>query len=182
MLTIQLLGGFQILQEGEPRAIAIRPRGKSLFAYLLLHHAMPHDRAHLAYTFWPETSDNQARTNLRRELHQLRRLSPLIAALIQSDGQMVHCRLPAESTIDVTEFTGLLAMAGQVTDRVTRKAHYQAAIDCYQGDLLPGLYEDWVLAKREELRQAYIRTLESLTALLVDECEYTAATTLSQRL
>ncbi|MCB0186123.1 MAG: bacterial transcriptional activator domain-containing protein, partial [Caldilineaceae bacterium] len=182
MLTIQLLGGFKISQEGELLDIPLRPRGKSLLAYLLLHHATPQDRAHLAYTFWPETSDSQARTNLRRELHYLRRLSPLIAALISSDGQVIQGQMSERCTLDVSQFTSLLAAAEQTTDSIIRKAHHQAAIGCYGGDLLPGLYDDWVLVKREELRQAYIRLLETLTLLLVDERSYAVATTLSQRL
>lgn len=182
MLTIQLLGGFKLTHDGEPIPGLTRPRGKALLAYLLLHHATPQDRAHLAYTFWPETSDKQARTNLRRELHQLRRLSPLFVALIQSDGQSVQWQMPADSTLDVIQFTHLFAAATQATDHATSKAHYQAAIDCYHGDLLPGLYDEWVLAKREELRQAYIRSLESLTARLSTDRDYTTATTLTQRL
>lgn len=182
MLTIQLLGGFKITDDGEPIPGLTRPRGKALLAYLLLHHATPQDRAHLAYTFWPETSDSQARTNLRRELHQLRQSFPRFDAFIQSDGQSVQWQMPEESTLDVAEFTRLWAQATQATDHATRKAGYQAAIDLYRGDLLPGLYEEWVLTKREELRQAFIQALEMLTRTLVADRDYAAATRLSQRL
>ncbi|MEZ4621368.1 MAG: hypothetical protein R2867_38525 [Caldilineaceae bacterium] len=116
-----------------------RPRGKSLLAYLLLHHATPQDRAHLAYTFWPETSDSQARTNLRRELHQLRHSSPLFAALIQSDGQSVQWQMPAAGTLDVAEFTRLLRRRRPGNRPATRIESYRAASELYQGDLLPGL-------------------------------------------
>ncbi|MEZ4681263.1 MAG: BTAD domain-containing putative transcriptional regulator [Caldilineaceae bacterium] len=182
MVSIQLLGGFKLTQGGQTIPGLARPRGKSLLAYLLLHHATPQDRAHLAYTFWPETSDSQARTNLRRELHQLRHSSPLFAALIQSDGQSVQWQMPAAGTLDVAEFTRLLAAAGQATDPATRIESYRAASELYQGDLLPGLYDEWLLPIREELRQAYIRALETLTALLVNERDYTAAVTLTQHL
>ncbi|HRW08346.1 MAG TPA: BTAD domain-containing putative transcriptional regulator, partial [Caldilineaceae bacterium] len=166
MLAIQLLGGFKVTLDGEPIPGLTRPRGKSLLAYLLLHHATPQDRSHLAYTFWPETSDRQARTNLRRELHQLRQASPLFATLIQSNGQSVQWQMPADGTLDVREFTRQVDAATQNTDPATRKAHYQAAIDLYQGDLLPGLYDEWLLPLREELRQTFIRALETFAALL----------------
>ncbi len=182
MLSIQLLGGFKITDDGESLPGLTRPRGKSLLAYLLLHHATPQDRAHLAYTFWPETSDSQARTNLRRELHQLRQSFPRFDAFVQSDGQSVQWQMPANGVLDVAEFTHLLAAATQATDHAIRKAGYQAAIDLYHGDLLPGLYEDWVLTKREALRQAFIQALEMLTRTLVSDRDYAAATRLSQHL
>ncbi|MEZ4681261.1 MAG: BTAD domain-containing putative transcriptional regulator [Caldilineaceae bacterium] len=182
MLNIQLLGGFKLAHRGEAVADLIRPRGKALLAYLLLHHATPQDRAHLAAIFWPETSDSQARTNLRRELHQLRQLSPIFDALIQNDRQSVQWQMPDDGVLDVTKFNQLLTAANRAAEHAERITCYRTAIEIYQGDLLPGLYDEWLLPIREELRQSYIRALEMLTALLVNEREYTAATTLTQRL
>ena len=182
MLTIQLLGGFNLTRNGEPIVGLTKPRGKALLAYLLLHHETPQERAHLAYTFWPETSDRQARTNLRRELHQLRQTDPLFQALIESDGQSVQWQMPADATLDVTEFTRLLDAAATATETTAQITHYQAAIELYHGDLLPGLYDEWLLAKREELNQTFLQALETVTTLLVDERDYATAITLTQRL
>lgn len=182
MLAIQLLGGFKITQNGDPIPGLTRPRGKSLLTYLLLHHATPQDRTHLAYTFWPDSSEKQARTNLRRELHHLRRVSPLFDALIHSEGQSVQWQMPDNSTLDVLEFTYLLDAAAHATDPSRRVEQYQAAINRYQGDLLPGLYDEWLLAKREELNQAFIQALETVTTLLVNERDYATAIALTQRL
>ncbi len=182
MLTIQLLGGFKIIQEGKLLQTSIRPRGMSLLVYLLLHHATPQDRAHLAYTFWPETSDSQARTNLRRELHHLRKTLPLFDTLVKSDNQSVQWQSEPTDRVDVVQFTDYLQGASKTTDAETRRHCYQAAVDLYHGDLLLGLYDEWVLAKREELRQAFIHALETLTTLLIDERAYTAAVSSCQRL
>jgi DNA-binding SARP family transcriptional activator len=151
-------------------------------AYLLLHQERPQARTHLAYTFWPETSDSQARTNLRRELHQLRQTFPFFEQYVQSDGQNVQWSAKADCRVDALEFTGLLHQVTRTTDTVARQELYQQAIGLYQGDLLPGLYDDWVLAKREALRQAFIQLLEELTRLLVAERAYASATSLTQRL
>ena len=40
-------------------------------------------RVHLAGLFWPESSDEQALTNLRRELHTLRHALPTFGALFR---------------------------------------------------------------------------------------------------
>ncbi|MEZ4659648.1 MAG: BTAD domain-containing putative transcriptional regulator [Caldilineaceae bacterium] len=182
MLTIQLLGGFQLAIDGEVLPGLTKPRGQSLLAYLLLYSDTPQSRAHLAYTFWPDTSDSQARTNLRRELHQLRQAHPLFAENLHSDGQHVQWRMPAGSTVDAVRFQQLLQEAGQAVDDASRKACYQNAIDLYQGDLLPGLYDEWVLTKREELQQAFIQALEVLTKLQMADRDYAAAVSLTQRL
>ncbi|MEZ4711136.1 MAG: AAA family ATPase [Caldilineaceae bacterium] len=181
MLTIQLLGSFQIIYNGETLPALTKPRGQSLLAYLLLHHDAPQARTHLAYTFWPDSNDGQARTNLRRELHQLRQAHPLFAQYLQRDGQHVQWRMPSGSTVDAVRFQQLLQEAVQA-DEAMHKACYQNAIDLYQGDLLPGLYDEWVLAKREELQQAYIQALEALTKLHMTDRDYAAAVKVTQRL
>jgi len=45
-------------------------------AYLILHRTAPQFRYHLAYQFWPESSEAQARTNLRNLLHLLLKALP----------------------------------------------------------------------------------------------------------
>ncbi|MEZ4861801.1 MAG: BTAD domain-containing putative transcriptional regulator [Caldilineaceae bacterium] len=182
MLTIQVFGSFKITQDDEIVTALTRPRGKSLLAYLLLHQATPQERAHLAALFWPETSDHQARTNLRRELHQLRQALPFFDTYCQSDNHHIHWAPSAACMVDAVAFDQHLQTATQAADPALRQACYQAAIDLYQGDLLPGLYDEWVLAKREVLRQAFIQALEALTALLIAARDYATAITLTQRL
>ena len=71
-LTIQLLGGFQI---GTPAGLLAgfhNTRLQSVLTYLILARSTPQARQQLAYLFWPDSSDSQARTNLRNVLHLLR--------------------------------------------------------------------------------------------------------------
>ena len=73
MLEVQLLGRFGMADAGRPVQAVRNPR---LIAYLLLNRDRPVDRSEVAFTLWPESSDAQALTNLRRELHLLRRALP----------------------------------------------------------------------------------------------------------
>ena len=67
-LRIHLLGGFQLIS-GETSVSGIDVlRLQSLLAYLLLHQDVPQSRTHLAYVFWPDSTDSQAHTNLRKFL------------------------------------------------------------------------------------------------------------------
>ena len=72
MLQIQLLGQFEIRADGKRISIASRP-GQSLFAFLVLTAGTVHRREKLAGMIWPDTSDENARKNLRHELWRIRK-------------------------------------------------------------------------------------------------------------
>jgi DNA-binding SARP family transcriptional activator len=70
------LGDFQLLHRGKVVMALHQARLQSLLAYLILHAHAPQSRRHLAFRLWPDSTEDQARTNLRRELHQLRHTLP----------------------------------------------------------------------------------------------------------
>src|SRR5687767_10557841 len=72
MLQIRLLGQFDTRLDGKRVAIPTRA-AQSLLAYLVLTAGTPHRREKLAGIFWPETSDENARKNLRQELWRIRK-------------------------------------------------------------------------------------------------------------
>jgi DNA-binding SARP family transcriptional activator len=75
-LCVRMLGGFSLAwSESEPITIG-SPRVRGLLAYLLLNQRIPQPRQRIAFLFWPDSSESQARTNLRFLLHQLRRELP----------------------------------------------------------------------------------------------------------
>jgi DNA-binding SARP family transcriptional activator len=71
-LHIQLLGNFRIDYRGESLTGIVSAHLQSLLVYLLLHRGVPQSRQHLAFLFWPDSSEAQARTNFRHLLHNLR--------------------------------------------------------------------------------------------------------------
>ena len=183
MLRIQLLGSFEITHDGEPVPGLMKSRMQALLAYLLLHRQTPQSREYLAYTFWPESSESQARTNLRRELHQLRRtLSHTGDFLRSTDAQSIQWNPDILFSLDVADFEDMLARADHSDSSLTRREFLQKAAALYQGDLLPALYDDWILPRREELRQKYIQALEQLIVLLGSERDYASAIQFAQRL
>src|SRR5262245_31747172 len=72
MLQVRLLGQFDIRLDGKRVLIPSRA-GQSLFAYLMLTAGTSHRREKLSGTFWPDTSDDHARRNLRQELWRIRK-------------------------------------------------------------------------------------------------------------
>ena len=76
MLHIQLLDGFLLTADSSPLSGFHQPRMQSLLVYLLLHRHRPQSRQQIAFLFWPDTTEKQAHTNLRKLIHSLRRALP----------------------------------------------------------------------------------------------------------
>src|SRR5579863_2750454 len=68
-LRIHLLGQPKFTWRGEAYAFHARPRCLALIAFLLLHRDAHITRDALAFTLWPEDSEDEARGKLRRHLY-----------------------------------------------------------------------------------------------------------------
>ena len=101
LLSIQLLGGFRIAVAEQALAGFQQPRLQALLAYLLLQRGTPVLRRSIAFAFWPDSSEAQARTNLRKLLHALRRLLPTPDAYLALTAETVLWRTDAAYHLDV---------------------------------------------------------------------------------
>ena len=72
-LQISLLGAQSITDDSSGIVRTRSSRTMALVGFLVLHAGVPQTRQRLAGLFWPDSTDSQALTNLRRELHHLRR-------------------------------------------------------------------------------------------------------------
>jgi len=110
-LRIQLLNGFA-LDGADGRPVALpAPRQQELLAYLLLHRETPQPREQIAFLLWPETTDSQARSNLRRELFRLRNQWPAVEGRLAVDSQSLHWRGDGDLALDVADFEESLEAA-----------------------------------------------------------------------
>ncbi len=185
MLSISLLGDFCIRHDEAPVKDVDTPRLRSLLAYLLLHRNAPQSRAHLAYLFWPDTTEAQARTNLRYLLHHLRHALPDADSRLDASVQALQWRSDVPFALDVADFEAALADAEQVQrtgDPTAVREALERAVALYTGDLLPSCYDDWIIPRREGLRQAYLGALERLVGMLEEQRDYGAAIANAQRL
>ncbi|MBK8985694.1 MAG: AAA family ATPase [Chloroflexi bacterium] len=174
-LYITLMGQFQMRWQETAVIPLAPPRHQVLLAYLVLHANQVHTRQHLAFTFWPDSNEDQARTNLRKALHHLRHVLPQANQFLLADWHVVRWCEDAPYSLDVAEFATAVAHVHQSTTPADRRHYLETAIHLYQGDLLPGHYDDWVLAHREVLRQQYLECLMQQIQLLEAAREYAAA-------
>ncbi len=164
-LRIELLGGFRVTYGGGPLTGVRSGRQRSLLAYLILHRQHPQPRQRLAFLFWPDSEEAQALTNLRRELHHLRRVVPDIERCLRIDDKVLEWRADAPYEADVREFEEALARAYGDGLQPARDA-LEEALGLYRGDLLPDCYEEWIVPERDRLRHRCLKALEDLADLL----------------
>ncbi len=185
MLHIRLLGDFGLVNGDEPVSRVNTPRFQSLLAYLILHQDAPLLRQRLAFLYWPDSSETQARNNLRQMLHGLRLALPSFDALLYADTQVVQWRPTVPFSLDVTDFEQALALADEAerhADVSARRSALERAINHYSADLLPSCYDDWITAEREQLRQRHLHALDQLVELLEADLDYATAIGYARRL
>lgn len=182
MLRIQLLGEFQLSTVQGPLAALKGDRQQSLLAYLLLHRHAPQSRQHLAFLLWPDSSESQARSNLRNLLHTLRQALPAPDQFLISDTLTVQWRPDAPFTLDVADFQQAVDQAQQAQEPNLARQRLEQALALYTGELLPGNYDDWIIPVREALRQTHSAVQEHLIQILEQKGDYRTAGQQAQRL
>ena len=181
-LHIRLLGGLSLMDGDRPVTAIHSPRLHSFLGYLLLHRDTPQLRQHLAFTFWPDSSEAQARNNLRQILHELRHVLPDAERFLVADTRTAGWRREASFELDVATFESALAEAAASRGREQERPALERAVGVYRGDLLPACYDGWVEGHRERLRGLHRRALARLAELLETAREYPAAIGHLQRL
>lgn len=184
-LHIRLLGDFAMRYGEHPVTGVNTPRLRSLLAYLLLHRSQPLLRQQVAFLFWPDQSEAQARNNLRQMLHTLRLALPDADTFVRADARVLEWRDDAPYRLDVAELVSALDLAESLQGRITDarlKTALEHVVRLYQADLLPSCYDDWINPEREHLRQRYLRALEQLLVLLYEQGNDDAAIPLARRL
>jgi DNA-binding SARP family transcriptional activator/tetratricopeptide (TPR) repeat protein len=155
VLHVSLLGEQTIMDDRGGSVRVRSSRAVVLVAFLVVHAGSPQARQRIAGLFWPESTDAQALTNLRRELHHLRQAVGDEPSLVVTSRDLCW-RDSKTCRVDVRVFeaerkAALTAAAAGDDNGIV--LHGTAAIAAYQGELLPGVYEDWLLEARSQLER-----------------------------
>ena len=143
-LEVRLLGAVEVILDGRRLGAFNSLRLQRFLALITLRRYLQH-RSRLAFELWPDSDERQARTNLRKLLHDFRHSLPDIGEFVQVDNEIVRWIPTGPSEVDVLRFRAAIA-AGDL----------ELAARLYSGDLLPACYDDWVMDERAKLRaEAY---------------------------
>ena len=139
-VTVRLLGRVSVSRDGVGLDGLSAGPVLRLLTSVVLRPGVPISRTELAFRLWPDSTEAQARTNLRKALHQLRQELSDADSYVEMNHGSVCWLAEAPAEVDVAEF---LVAADRGDD--------QAAAASYRGGLLPGVYDDWVLEERARL-------------------------------
>ncbi len=148
LLEVTLLGKPSLQMDGSELILPTR-KSLALLAYLALEGTSK--RSKLADLLWGELGEDDARKNLRQELHRLSK-TPLGPLLEQRPDTIAL----GGFNLDVQRFRTFLT-----------EGNFEAALKLYQGPLLEGLelrgatgFDEWLPLAREALAAEYGKALE----------------------
>ena len=146
---LDLLDGFRLRHAGA--TIRLQPSVQRLLAFLALHDR-PLQRLYVAGRLWTDSAQECANANLRTALWRLHHRGCRLVDATPSDMALA----PAVA-VDLRD---AIARAQRVLDGRAEPADTASLIAA--GELLPDLYDDWILIERERFRQLRLHALERL--------------------
>lgn len=161
MLQVWLLGQFEVKLDGRRVVLSARA-AQSLLAYLMLSAGTPHRREKLAGLFWSELPEENARRNLRHEVWRIRK------ALVSPTSINGEYLIADELTVGFNRDSEYWLDATQLQRPESDIESLAAGLALYRGELLPGMYDDWVSLEREQLQAVFENKIQTLLDKLID--------------
>jgi len=171
-LQIRLLGGFRVTVGGRdvPDTDWHLRKAKTLVKLLALTPGHRLHRDQLMDLLWPELDVDAAANQLRKALHEARRVldpDPAVTFRYITSGEQLTLKRSC-TWVDVEAFE----RAALEARRVREPSAYDDAIAVYGGDLLPeDRYEDWAMQQATVLRDEFLALLLELARLLEARAE-----------
>lgn len=185
-MELLFLGPPLVIRDGQP--IRFDRRQPLALLACLACAKEPVSRDYLAFLFWPDVPQAQARHRLRRVLHQLHLAlkDEDMAAMLESTPETLALRHHT-CRADVRAFTRLAqAIHGQSAAEVVRLATQALAL--YRGPFLDGFtlraapeFERWMLEQREQLQQRYWHIWRALTLAHIEQGQMSQALAAAER-
>jgi two-component SAPR family response regulator/predicted negative regulator of RcsB-dependent stress response len=130
-------------------------------------------------TFWPGSSPEDLKLKFKNAVYRLRLAVGKDVVLFDNDTYQFNRGLDYED--DAELFLKEIAIAERTGEEEPQMDHYRNALKLYKGDYLPDLDYDWVISRRENLRQVYVGAILKLSMMNLDRRDFTLALALSQR-
>lgn len=163
--TIELFGHLRLQSGDIVHSRFYSQKVARLLARLAYHPRKRYGREELIEQFWPEGELDAGRTNLRSALASLRRqLEPpgiTFGSVLVADYSHVSLNPDAVST-DVNGFEAAIERSNRASSPGQALDDLRSAAALYTSELLPGFYDDWILAERDRLASRYRSVLQRL--------------------
>ncbi len=175
MLTIRLFGTPTFLLKDQLITHLVTGRTAALLAYLAVT-GQPQPRALLTDLLWENIPEQQARTNLRYLLSNLRKAA---GDYVMAQGESVAFNQELPQWVDVTAFTTYMGKAATVVPASLEPEILQELLNLYTGEFLSGfptegvpIFEHWLLSQRRHLHNLLVQRLRLRTQQHLTQGEY----------
>ena len=150
-LAINLLGPFRLIVGNKEIELASR-KSRALIGYLALTESQEESRERLVGLLWSESSEERARASLRQALHEIRNALQSSGFVGFRTDKLAIALDRAQIRVDLIDVLN----AALLLER-------QNALDDVLGDIemADPLFQTWVVAKRQTIRDQIIRHLEN---------------------
>ena len=146
---------------------------------LLLLHPGGMSKEEIGSIFWPDASPAELKLRFKNIIYRLRHAAG--KEVVEFSDEIYSFNRAMDYEVDFESFDRELVLA-QRCDCIEEKIrHYSAGAQIYQGDFLPELSEDWVLAERERYFQKYLDALTRLVELYMESGRYQPALSSAER-
>lgn len=177
-LHVYCLGRFRAYSHNRAVDEWTGNKSRSLFKYLLTFRDAPVHADQLLDCFWRDSSPDAARRNLYQTVYLVRQTFQTAGAarpvVVQANGGYQlnpELAIRVDSELFLCRYQEGVAAAAHDDDHGMITA-LQAAEALYEGDFLAeDLYEEWPIARREQLRDAYLDLLDRLSRRFHDAGE-----------
>src|SRR5215813_7284633 len=102
-LEVRLLGAVEVILDGRRLGAFNSLRLQRFLALIALRRDLQH-RSRLAFELWPDSGEHQARTNLRKLLHDFRHALPDTGEFVEIDNEIVRWIPTGPADVDVLRF------------------------------------------------------------------------------
>ncbi len=167
--SIHLLGGLSAQRTGQ-EAIRFRVvKTSSLLAYLACRLDEGIAKEQLIETLWPDVDIASGRHSLSESISVLRRqleppdVEPRL--VLKADHSCVRLDGRAATT-DLARFKLTIDELSNSSDPAEQTSLLRRAAAIYSGELLPGFFDDWIIAERMRLSVSYLQVYHRLIAML----------------
>jgi DNA-binding SARP family transcriptional activator len=164
-LKVSLLGGLR-LAYGAQGLADLAASCRPVLGYLLLQRRRAVTRQEVAGTIWADVDDRRARRSLSTALWRLKQTPGLKHELVQSRSQDLCFAWDLPGWLDIVAFERRIVphLGIEPADLDARAVRsLTLAADLYQGDLLAGIDDEWVLVERQRYQTLHREALYHLT-------------------
>ena len=142
-----------------------------MLAYLAFNAGVTHRREKLASLLWPEATETNARSYLRQALWRIRKSLQSSSLNWDDYTQISDISVTFDDQSDYWLDADLLleTLEARPVEELIE------TVRLYQGELLPGFYDEWVVLERDRLQAAYHQKMNLLLERLIQAGQWDEA-------